>query len=195
MGGVIFPLCGKYNVKKTPDGSHHSDVALLPFVMTPVGEELLLYSAQRMGLLDIVVFEDFLSTSGFFKLLDNAGCIFDDAVSCMEQHPMYYCAYKHMKIFAKEGPFKYSFYFEISEDGQWHLVKHWLGFHDVFVLFRGRMLDFEESLELVRPNEVSYRSLNNGGPPPQRIINLSVFPYGDVVRKRRFRAILNKLKD
>ena len=186
MGGFLFPLCGKFNSKYTIEKTYHADIGLLPFVITPMSEELLLYSAQRMGLIDTIYFEDYLSIDGFYKLISMPGCI-DVPVNTIEIHPAYYVNYTHIKFFMKEGPIHHSLYFELSDSGSWHVVKHWLNFHDVFVILRGRMLSFEESLEVLQHNERSYGYLNNGGPAPERIIKQSVFKH--VVKPKRCRAV------
>lgn len=177
MSSFVFPLCGKYTGKHTVDNEYHFDVALLPFIVTPMSEELLIYSAAKMGLTEYVHFESFLSVDGFYRLIGLCPTLSVDA-SVIDQHSAYYVPYNYLKVFAKDGLTNFSMYFELDDDnGQWHVVKHWLDFADIFMIFKGRLLSFDDSLELLRGNDKAYNWLNNMGPPPKRILNSSVFAY------------------
>ena len=169
MGSPIFPRGGKFNGKTDASGIYHADVGLLPFIITPVKEELLLYQASRMGMLEPVHLEAFIS----FQALNQfaSAFTFDLAENDLIEHAAYYCPYDYFKIFMKEGPLRYSMYFKLSADAPWVVVKHWLGFSDAYVLFRGHMLNYFESLDLMNGNDMAYGALNHGGPTPDAIVS------------------------
>lgn len=190
MGSPLFAISGKFSVKLDTSGSSHADVGLLPFVITPTGEELLLYQAARLGLLDVIYLEDYLSRKALAKFANAFTFIADDNV--ISNHAAYYCSYDYLKVFAKEGPLHFSMYFELDDEAPWMVVKHWLGFQDVFILFRGRLMSFMDVLDFVRQNnQRAYGIINNQGPTPDRILKASVFQEV-LPKKRRSKAYLIK---
>lgn len=186
MGSVLFSLCGKFSIKVDLTGQHHADVGLLPFVITPTGEELMVFQAARLGLLDQVYLDDFLSRKALGKFADDFNFISDEAT--MSNHAAYYCSYDHLKVFAKEGPVNFSFHFVLDDSLPWIVVKHWIPFQDVFLLFRGRVMSFMETLEFLRDsNPRAYNYLNNVGPVPERIQKLCVF-HEKIQKPRKSKA-------
>lgn len=174
MGSAIFSLCGKFSVKADLNGQHHADVGLLPFVITPTGEELMLFQAARLGLLDQVYLDDFISRKALHKFANDFNFISDETT--LSNHAAYYCSYDHLKVFAKEGPVNFSFHFVLDDSCPWMVVKHWIPFQDVFLLFRGRIMTFMETLDFLRDNNPrAYHYINNTGPAPERIQKLCVF--------------------
>ena len=190
MGSPIFALSGKFSVKHDIAGVSHADVGLLPFVITPMGEELIVFQAARMGLLDGIYLDDYLSRKSLFKFASDFNFTADDSI--ISNHGAYYCSYDNLKVFAKEGPLNFSMYFVLDDASPWVIVKHWLDFQDVFVMFRGRLLSYMDTLELVRDNNSrAYNVLNNQGPTPERILKACVH-YEIVPKKRKSRAYLIK---
>lgn len=173
MSSLVFPMAGRFNSKISPTGRHHADAAMLPYVITQQKEEVLFFQAKRMGLAEAIIMDEYISRTALSNFADKAGV--DITPNLVDEHGVYYCFFDYMKVFIKEGPTWFAIYVLLDDDSPLMIVKHFSGFRDMFVLLRGRLLSYEESLTVAYGNERAYNTLNRVGPPPQRILDSCVF--------------------